>query len=80
MVLILKTLVTFFLIFLLNSQILAKDVKLQGSTIHFLDNVSPIYAKKILGNVEEFPYRNNRIIRILETFCFDNFGQLESRC
>ena len=38
-------------------------------------------------NVEEFPYRNNfyfqiedkKVIKILETFYFDNFGDYESR-
>ena len=90
MVLILKTLVTFFLIVLLSSltvQAPAQEIKFQNNKIYFLDTESPVYTEEIYGNVEEFPYRNtfyfqkenNKIIRILETFYFDNFGDFESR-
>ena len=80
----------FIIIFLLSSltvQTLAQEVKLGKTKIYFLDTESSVYIEKIHGNVEEFPYRNNfyfqkennKIIRILETFYFDNFGQYESR-
>ena len=80
----------FGIIFLLSSlavQTLAQDVKFQNNKIYFLDTESPVYIKKIMGNVEEFPYRNNfyfqiedkKVIKILETFYFDNFGDFESR-
>ena len=80
----------FVIIFLLSSltiQALAQEIKFQNNKIYFLDTESPVYIEKIFGNVEEFPYRNNfyfqkennKIIRILETFYFDNFGQFESR-
>jgi hypothetical protein len=80
----------FGIIFLLSSltvQAPAQEIKFQNNKIYFLDTESPVYTEKIFGNVEEFPYRNtfyfqkenNKIIRILETFYFDNFGQFESR-
>ena len=80
----------FVIIFLLSSltiQALAQEIKFQNNKIYFLDTESPVYIEKIFGNVEEFPYRNNfyfqkennKIIRILETFYFDNFGDFESR-
>ena len=73
--------------FLLNTNVFTKEIKFQNNKIYFLDTESPVYIEKIFGNVEEFPYRNNfyfqkennKIIRILETFYFDNFGQFESR-
>ena len=78
------------IIFILSSltvQTLAQEIKFQNNKIYFLDTESPVYIEKIFGNVEEFPYRNNfyfqkennKIIRILETFYFDNFGDFESR-
>ena len=73
--------------FLLNTNVFTKEIKFQNNKIYFLDTESPVYIEKIFGNVEEFPYRNNfyfqkknnKIIRILETFYFDNYGQFESR-
>jgi hypothetical protein len=46
-----------------------------------------VHTEKIQGKIEEFPYRNNfyfqkkdkKIVKILETFYFDNYGQFESR-
>ena len=64
-----------------------KEIRFQGSEIKFLDHDIKTTTKKIYRNVEEFPYGNNfyfqakkeKIIRILETFYFDNYGQFESR-
>ena len=76
-----------FLLSTLTVQTLAQEVKFQNNKIYFLDTGSPVYIEKIIGNVEEFPYRNNfyfqiedkKVIKILETFYFDNFGDYESR-
>ena len=76
-----------FLLSTLTVQTLAQEVKFQNNKIYFLDTESPVYIEKIIGNVEEFPYRNNfyfqiedkKVIKILETFYFDNFGDYESR-
>ena len=76
-----------FLLSTLTVQTLAQEVKFQNNKIYFLDTASPVYIEKIIGNVEEFPYRNNfyfqiedkKVIKILETFYFDNFGDYESR-
>ena len=76
-----------FLLLSLTVQAPAQEIKFQNNKIYFLDTESPVYTEKIFGNVEEFPYKNtfyfqkenNKIIRILETFYFDNFGDFESR-
>ena len=76
-----------FLLSILTVQTLAQEIKFQNKEIYFLDTESPVYIEKIIGNVEEFPYRNNfyfqiedkKVIKILETFYFDNFGEFESR-
>jgi hypothetical protein len=76
-----------FLILSLNFQSLAQEVKFQGFDVNFLNNQYPIFSKKNYANVEEFRYGNNfyfqtkdqKLVRMLETFIFDNEGQFESR-
>ena len=63
------------------------EIKFLGNKIKFLDKNEKIFIEKINGKVEEYTYKNNvyiqsengKIVKLLETFIFDNFGDYESR-
>ena len=63
------------------------EIKFLGNKIKFLDKNEKIFIEKINGKVEEYTYKNNvyiqsengKIVKLLETFIFDNYGDFESR-